>query len=667
MSPLANAPWRPAHKRHPIVRAAAIGAAFVLTGLIAALYLAGYFFLWSFHLDPRHASPLTILQYQHYYPRSPAIQHRVRVCSAAGLGLVLAFSAIPAVPKPRPLHGDAQFARRVEIAKAGLFSHDGLILGELGSRYLMLPGQQSVILAAPPRSGKDVGVCIPNGLNWPGSLVQVDIKRENWSITAGFRASRGQACYRFEPLAANGDTARWNCLSYVSESPDRRINDIQRIADILYAESPGADPFWVASARSLFLGICLYLFETQSLPKTIGEVRRQGMASDDEGFGAHWKRIVQGRQSGKFPLSAECVRALYDVIDLAPVTASSVRKTFTSRLDLWANPLLDAATSADDFDLRELRKKPISIFVCVNPDDLHRLRPVLSLFFQQTIGLQTTELPEHNPELIYQVLMLLNEFAALGKIPIISESMAYLPGYNVRILLVIQAPSQLRDVYGPYTAETMLKSVAARIVFAPKDFPDAKEISDELGFTTVRVRSHSRPTFMAFNPKSGRSSSNTFSQQARALLLPQEVKEIGNDKALIFYEGVRPIRCKKIRYYADRRFRRRLLPPPAHATPFPRKNTPVPPHASRPTAGNVSALAPADGESLIAEPSVPVTTLPATIATHSASVQDIEHLNSLMIEDFDERLQNVKFEQAGDRPTESELGIDVTRFFDAIR
>jgi len=135
----------------------------------------------------------------------------------------------------------------------------------------------------------------------------------------------------------------------------------------------------------------------------------------------------------------------------------------------------------------------MSIYVCVNPDDLHRLRPVLSLFFQQTIGLQTNELPEHNPALKFQVLMLLNEFTALGKIPIVSESMSYLPGYNVRVLLVIQAPSQLREVYGVYAAETMLKSVAARIVFSPKDYPDAKEISDELGFTTVRVRSDSRP------------------------------------------------------------------------------------------------------------------------------------------------------------------------------
>ncbi len=104
------------------------------------------------------------------------------------------------------------------------------------------------------------------------------------------------------------------------------------------------------------------------------------------------------------------MRALCDVIDLAPVTASSIRKTFTSRLDLWLNPILDWATSGNDFDLRELRSKRISIYVGVLPEDLHRLRPVLSLFFQQAIALQTRQLPEHNPELVYQVMILLDEF-----------------------------------------------------------------------------------------------------------------------------------------------------------------------------------------------------------------------------------------------------------------
>ena len=149
-----------------------------------------------------------------------------------------------------------------------------------------------------------------------------------------------------------------------------------------------------------------------------------------------------------------------------------------------------------------------------------------------------------------------------GRIPIIAESISYLPGYNVRVVLVIQTPAQLREVYGVNGAETMLKSLAARIVFAPKDHADAREISDELGFTTVPSRTVSKPLFGVTDSKSRRSHSVSVSQQRRALLLPQEVQALGPEQAIIFYEGLRPIRCKKIRYFEDARFRARLRPPP---------------------------------------------------------------------------------------------------------
>jgi type IV secretion system protein VirD4 len=647
MTPHANARSRPAHPRDAGARAWLVGALVTLTAAAVAAYLAGFFLLWSLHRDPKAATPLTLAQYLLYYGHHPLVARHAlwsSVASALGVGSV---AILLWLPKRRSLHGDAGFAGHREIARAGLLADEGLILGQLGRRLLVLPGQQSVILAAPPRSGKDVGVCIPNGLAWPGSLVVTDIKRENWTLTAGYRRSRGQACFRFEPLEPHGDTARWNCLSYISPQVGQRINDLQRIADILYAEVPGTDPFWVASAKSLFVGIGLYVLETPHVHKTMGEIRRQGMATDDEGFGEHWRRLIKGRQQGAHPLSAECVRALYDVIDLAPVTASSVRKTFTSRLDLWANPLLDAATADDDFDLRALRKRPISIYVCVNPDDLHRLRPILSLFFQQLLGLQTQELPEHNPECVHQVLLLLNEFTALGRIPIVSEAMPYMPGYDVRILLVIQAPSQLREVYGQHNAETMMKSVAARIVFAPKDYADARDISDELGFTTVRVPSESRPNFFSAHRRGSRDATTTLSLQQRALLLPQEVKEIGLDQALIFYENLRPVRCRKIRYYADRRFRARLLAPPTTATPHAR----VAP-APIATAGPAHAARAPGGEP------------PAALA---AALADIERLDELQLEDFGERLMNLQFVHRGDRPTPAEIDADVACYLDAIR
>ena len=582
-------------------------------------------------------------QQQHPGDR-PEVRRPLVWSSCAGFGLVIVAGMLLLIPRPRPLHGEARFARRHEIKRAGLLGEQGIILGQIGTRYLTLGGQQGVLLAAPPRSGKGVGVVIPNLLNWPGSVVCVDIKRENWTITAGFRAANGQACHLFDPFAEDGGTSRWNPLGYVSDLHARRINDLQRIADMLYADPPGVDPFWSASARSLFLGVALYLFETPRLPRTLGEVLRQGMANDDEGFGKHWKRIIEARSRMGRALSSECVRALYDVIDLAPVTASSIRKTFSSRLDLWLNPMLDAATSENDFDLRALRKEPMSIYVGVNPDDLHRLRPVLNLFFQQAIGLQTRELPEHNRELKHQVLMLLDEFSALGRIPIMAEAISYLPGYNVRVLLVIQTPSQLREVYGQNAAETMVKTLAARIVYAPKDVSDAKEISEELGTTTVKAKTLSRSVFGG-----GKGPTVSISDQRRALLLPQEVKEIGIDRAIIFYEGLRPILGHKIRYFEDKRFKARLAPPPG-----------LPPI-------DIAAVPRGERERFVNENEVSSIGLDSILEVSVRPVEaaDVARLDELDLEDFSVNFDDVVIPQ-GRALADHEMQSAVDRFLEAF-
>jgi type IV secretion system protein VirD4 len=625
----------------------------LVAGIVVSQYLAACLLLASLHRNLSEASPFTIARYGAYYGDRPEVRRKLLLSSLGGCAGVVLVPLAVLLPRRRSLHGDARFARRREIARAGLLKDQGIILGSIGGRCLMLAGQQGVCLAAPPRAGKGTGVVIPNLLNWPDSLICVDIKRENWAITSGFRKRSGQACFLFDPFSEDRRSARWNPFHYVGANPERRLNDLQRIAEMLYPDPYNADPFWIASARSLFLGIALYLFETPSLPKTIGEVLRQGMASDDEGFGQHWKRLIEGRQSGQFPLSSQCVRSLYDVIDLAPVTASSIRKTFTSRLDLWMNPILDWATSGNDFDLRELRSKRMSIYVGVNPDDLHRLRPIVNLFFQQAIGLQTRELPEQNPTLKFQVMMLLDEFAALGRMPIIAEAISYLPGYNVRVVVVIQAPSQLRELYGLHVAETMLKSLAVRIVFAAKDHADAREISDELGFQTVKAKSVSTPTFEFSSEKSRRSRSQTASLQRRSLLLPQEVKDLGNEEAIIFYEGLKPIRCRKIRYYRDRRFTARLFPAPVVAARASAPPSDMPPN-------EITAAAEVSTETMRRD---------APPAMREATVEDIERLDSIELEDFAADFSRVEIPEKaeGERLTSGELHTAVESFLDSLR
>ncbi len=631
--------------------------------VIASQYVAAFLFLQWVRADPRTATPLTIARYAYYYGAREDLQRKLWVSSAAALVFALIPLVLALRPKAPALHGNAKFSTRADVRRAGLFAPGGIILARLGGRLLRLPGQQGVAVIARSRSGKGAGIVIPNLFEWPDSLICVDPKHENYTITAGHRALAGHAVFLFDPFSETRNTARWNPLGYISDDPALRINGLQRIADMLYQESPGVDPFWTASARTLFLGIGLYVFETPSLPKTIGEILRQGMASDDEGFGAHWKRLIEGRNSGSYPLSPECVRALCDVIDLAPVTASSIRKTFTSRLDLWLNPILDWATSHNDFDLRELRSKRISIYVGVLPEDLHRLRPVLSLFFQQAIALQTRQLPEHNPELVYQVMFLLDEFTSLGKIPIIAEAIGLMGGYNIRVVLAIQARSQLREVYGVNSAETILRNLAARVVFGADEYADAREISEELGTITVKTRSVSKPAFDLFG-KSQRSRSVSVSEQRRALMLPQEVQAMRSDEAIVFYEGIRPVRCKKIRYFSDRRFKRLIGPPPPYASPALASGEAAPfapsasPHTLR-----------LDPDSPPATPNATTPKPPRQRHRRRATPREIERIEELTLADFDVDLDQVVLPQKadGERLTTDELDAAVESFIAALR
>lgn len=523
-------------------------------GIVIALYLAGYFFLWRINIPPYQATPFTVLNYAYHYGHDLNVRRWLAICAAAGAVPALGFVIALLMPVRRRLHGDARFARRQEVKNAGLLGDRGLILGKLGNTFLMLPGQQGAICSAPPRSGKGAGLVQPNMMAWDGSVVLLDVRQESFRITSGFR-SKFSDVYLFNPVAEDGKTMQWNPLSYVRNDPVLRIDDLQKIAGMLSPDPADSDSFWTASCRSLFLGLALYIFETPGLPRTFGEIVRQIMNSSGDSPGDHWTKIIDGRAQSDNPLSSVCVSALADFINTSANTQSSIRKTFTAKLELWLSPLVDAATSGNSFDLRDLRKNKISVYVGVRPADLERLQLILNLFFQQIIDLNTSEMPEDNPKLRFQLLLMMDEFTAVGRMPIFAKSISFLGGYNIRPFIIVQGMSQLRSTYGADVAETIQTCCAAMIVYAPKEQKYANEVSEMLGDMTVKSKSKS------MKPLQTNSSSFTQSEQSRRLLKPQEVKEIGAGNEIIFLENIRPIFCKKIAYWKENVFKRRILPP----------------------------------------------------------------------------------------------------------
>lgn len=530
-------------------------AALAVAVILVWLLIAGAVVLAGVGRDFNKVNALTFIQYAVYYGEQKHIGNWL--WSGAGLGtaaivlpLVLFFK-----PEKRSLHGDARFASSREIRKAGLLGKRGIIVGKKGSEYLMFDGAQHVLLSAPTRSGKGVSVVIPNLLTWPESCVVLDIKRENWDITSGYRRKYGQRCYLFNPGASDGRTHRYNPLGYISEDPGRRIDDIQKIANMVFPDLQGTDPIWTATPRSLFLGVVLLLLESPGKPVTLGQVLRETL-TDGDGKDYFDKAIRDRRESGR-GLSGACIRGLQSYTSIASEnTRSGIMTSFRSRLELWMNPAIDAATSDNDFDLRELRKRKMSVFIGITPDNLERMQPLINLFFQQLIDLNTRELPQQNPDLKYTCLLLMDEFTAMGKVNILSKGISFIAGYGLRMMPIIQSPAQLVEVYGKDAAQTFQTNHALNIVFPPKasETSVARDISEWLGYTTVKSASKSRNTEI-FRRKNH---SENVSDQRRALLLPQEITSLGQDAELVVLENVLPIQATKVRYFTDAKFMDRL-------------------------------------------------------------------------------------------------------------
>ena len=154
------------------------------------------------------------------------------------------------------------------------------------------------MLSAPTRSGKGVGVVIPNLLNWPDSAVVLDIKGENYAITAGYRARHGQAVYAFSPFDESARSHRWNPLTAVRTSPLHRVGDLLTIAQVFFpndGSGTSSEAFFNDQARNLFLGLGLVLLETPELPRTLGELLRQS-SGRGQSLKGHLSALIEQAQ-----------------------------------------------------------------------------------------------------------------------------------------------------------------------------------------------------------------------------------------------------------------------------------------------------------------------------------------------------------------------------------
>lgn len=298
------------------------------------------------------------------------------------------------------------------------------------------------------------------------------------------------------------------------------------------------------------MGIALMLCETPGKLVTIGQVRRESLADGD--CSEYFKRIVKEREEAGNPLSPECVLSLNSYTSIAAdVTRAGIIAGFRAALELWANPLIDAATSANDFDLRMLRRTPMTIYLCITQDNLARLTPLLRIFYQQMLDLNTRVELGQEKDLKHPCLLIQDERAALGKIEALDKGISFLRSYGFSILSVFQNMGQVTELLNRDGGKSYTANHALQIVYPPNadETEDAEHISKAMGHITVKEKTP--------NGKGG----FTTTQKPRRLKLPEEIVGLDPSRAIIMKRGMPPAIVDKIEYYSDPNFTERLLPP----------------------------------------------------------------------------------------------------------
>jgi type IV secretion system protein VirD4 len=545
----------------------------------APVYVPVAFFWWWYHYDA-------------YAPR--IFLEGAGIAASGGfaaIGISIAMSVWRArEARTITTYGSARWADKREIRAAGLLGRDGVILGRFGLDYLRHDGPEHVLCVAPTRSGKGVGLVIPTLLTWPGSAIVHDIKGENWQLTAGWRARFGRVLL-FDPT--NALSAAYNPLLEVRRG-DSGVRDVQNVADLLVDPEGALERrnHWEKTSHSLLVGAILHVLYAER-DKTLTGVANF-LSDPKRPIETTLRALMTTKHLGDAPHPV-VASAARELLNKSENERSGVLSTAMSFLALYRDPVVGKVTSRCDWRINDFvdGERPVTLYLVVPPSDISRTKPLVRLVLNQ-IGRRLTE--ELKPR-AQRLLLMLDEFPALGRLDFFESALAFMAGYGLKSFLVAQSLNQLEKAYGPNHA--ILDNCHVRVAFATNDERTARRVSDALGMAT-ELRAMKNYAGHRLSPWLGHLMVSR-QETARPLLTAGEVMQLPQRDELVLVSGIQPIRAHKARYYEDIRLKPRVLKPPPLTT------------ASAGTSGDRPAQHPDDWTALR-----PLTPTVATAATSFA-------------------------------------------------
>lgn len=539
----------------------------------------------------------------------------------AGVVIVIAiikFASDKSFKGMKYLHGSAHWADEDDLVNAGLYNVKKRPVVYVGGfldkkhkfHYLMHAGPEHILCYAPTRSGKGVGLVMPTMLQWTDSAIVNDIKGELWALTSGWRNKYAHnTVIKWEPAAE--DSAHWNPLDEIRVGTVYEVSDVQNLAQLFVDPDgkgmDGADGHWKKTAYALYTGVFLYVIHRvkcskyddfsknplmeESMSKiTAANFHEVDYLLSSKNVKELWQEMVDYQElcnEKKYPQEYSIRKIIasagQDMLDRPDEEAGSVLSTVKSNLSLYRDPIVTENTKNSDFKIHELmhgkKKKDgseepspaMTVYMVQQPADKARIRPLVRIFISMCMRVLADKMEFENGRSVFKanhkLLVMLDEFPALGKMDIVQESLAFVAGYGIKCYLITQDLEQLRNAYGDH--ESVTSNCHIQIAFPAMNPLTMKHLSDMTGTTTI-IKESVTKSGSGFNVSKSRS----MQEIARPLLTPDECRNLPGPKKegdkiveagdmLVFVAGYPAIYGKQPLYFLDPVFNARSkLPAP---------------------------------------------------------------------------------------------------------
>jgi type IV secretion system protein VirD4 len=450
------------------------------------------------------------------------------------------------------VHGSAHWAEEREV-RASLGGPDGVIVGRenrKGGSLLRYSGEQHLITIAPTRSGKGVGTIIPNLLTAQRSILCIDPKGENARVAVQARLQLGPVDV-LDPFGVSGVvSAAFNPLDGLDEESPELAEDAALLADALVYDPPGqiGEAHWNEEAKALIAGVILYVVCHENPPARNLITVRELLTAAPDTFAAMLVQMQKSTCAGGLVARAANRHLSKTGREAAGVLSSAQRHTHF--LD---SRRMAAVLDHSDFRFEDLKAGTCTVFLVLPPDRLSTHARWLRLLVAQAIGALARSMARPREP----VLLLLDEFAALGRLEPLEQAFGLMAGYGLQLWPILQDLHQLSSVYGE-RAGTFLSNAGLIQGFNVGDVDTAGWVSRSIGSMTIAYQTAGSSVSQAPGPflfrQTTTSTSTSDHLSKRELLTADEVMRLASSLEILLRQGRAPVVARKVRYFADPEF-----------------------------------------------------------------------------------------------------------------